>query len=159
MPPPVITSPESSRTNSPFQRPPSVKDEDALPRRTNEVSKAAKKSSLERRSGGLAKVPSLRKRTASQDNLLEKDDEDDDHDYAEIIINNAAQHEASASGATKYKDSEIYGNLPYAKKLGSVDNAGARWESYWKTDTLLRAQNQDQTSTGNGSKTVSSTRK
>ena len=160
VPPAVITSPENSRTSSPFQRPPSSKSEGEV---RSDVLKAAKRSSLERRQGGLVKSPSLRKRTESQDNLL-KDDDDDD--YEEIIVADKAKVTAATSlsqpvttgGHGQYRDSEIYSNLPYVKEGGALGNAGERWESYWKTHTLLRTQNQGQSSNGKGRKKDSSKR-
>jgi hypothetical protein len=154
VPPPVRVSPESSRVSSPFQRPPSYK-----------------------------KVPSLRRKTESKDNLLENDDSngDDDHDYDDVIVNvpalNMTQQESSdrhtgaegarvstpggdatpisvpaapsprsgQSCAREYRDDEIYCNLPYTKE-GGTGNTGQRWETYWKTQTLLRSPDQGQRS-------------
>ena len=103
IPPPVKVSPESSRVSSPFQRPPSYKEvgDDACSstseatviggRERTRSNGLSKKSSLERLAGrSLMKVPSLRRKTESKDNLLENDsndDDDDDHDYDDVIVN------------------------------------------------------------------------
>lgn len=196
IPPPVVMSPENSRTSSPFQRPPSYKeisDDDASTtsmastggreQRTGSKASTNKRRSLERLTGrGLAKVPSLRRKTESKDNLLENDsndggDNDDDHDYDDVIVNVPAlimaqqqQQQQSddktppTSGSTAttcttttsssrsdqsrahdYQDDEIYCNLPYTKE-GGTGNTGQRWESYWKTQTLLRSPDQGQRS-------------
>ena len=179
VPPPVRTSPESSRTPSPYQRPPATEEVIILPGGKvvltgNTGSASAKRSSLERFAGGLVKVSSLKRRTASQDNLIDDDDENDyDHlckegdnrgDYEDVIINKMAAHDHSdkappprlgssnqshrqANRVTgdqsnaRYRDEEIYGNLLYTKD-GAMGNAGERWESYWKTQTLLRTKDQ-----------------
>ena len=161
VPPMVVTSPERSRTTSPHQRPPSTEEVIILPGgKVVLTGKVSKRSSLERFAGGLVKVPSLKRRTESQDNLL--DDDDDSHDYDDVIVNkmveshvshvpppqprpsssNSRQHTTTASDQSnvKYRDEEIYGNLLYTK-AGAMGNAGERWESYWKTRTLLRTQN------------------
>ena len=184
VPPPVVMSPESSRTPSPFQRPPSYKEFNTSTSVATvggrERSKViTKRSSLERLAGGLMKVPSLRRKTESKDNLLENDsnDGDDDHDYDDVIVNvpaliMAQQESDSADGggartatpptsgpatqralssrsdqshAHNYRDDEIYCNLPYTKE-GGTGNTGQRWESYWKTQTLLRSPDQGQRS-------------
>ena len=196
VPPPVKVSPESSRVSSPFQRPPSYKEvgDDSSTivatfggRDRTHSNGLTKKSSLERLAGrGLMKVPSLKRKTESKDNLLENDsndDDDDDHDYDDVIVNVPAlimaQQESSdrdtgVEGATtptsgptttsaatrralsprsgqsrahEYRDDEIYGNLPYTRE-GGMGNTGQRWESYWKTQTLLRSPDQGQRSAG-----------
>lgn len=41
--------------------------------------------------------------------------------------------------SSQYDDDEvIYGNLQHSK-FGAMGNAGSRWESYWKTTTMLRS--------------------
>lgn len=188
VPPPVVMSPESSRTPSPYQRPPSYKeinDDTSTSVATvggRDRSKViTKRSSLERLAGGLVKMPSLRRKTESKDNLLENDsnDGDDDHDYDDVIVNVPAlimaqqesdSSDAGARGARtatpptsgpatqraplsrsdqscahNYRDDEIYCNLPYTKE-GGTGNTGQRWESYWKTQTLLRSPDQGQRS-------------
>ena len=163
VPPPMIKSPEGSRTASPYQRPPSAsaRDKEVHPG-GSEVTKATKRSSLERLPGGLARVPSLRKRTESQDNLLEGDDDDDDYDHLSTVATTQRDSDDVAppsrtppptsdqSHATRYRDSEIYGNLPFTKE-GAMGNTGERWESYWRTRTLLRTPEQGQSSVGKGS--------
>lgn len=195
IPPPVIVSPESSRTSSPFQRPPSYKevsDDTSTSAATvsgRERSRAiSKRSSLERLAGGLVKMPSLRRKTESKDNLLENDSNDDDHDYDDVTVNVPAlimaqqEYNSDVGGARtttntprpgsetpptsssttitqrvlssaksdqsrahNYQDDEIYCNLPYTKE-GGMGNTGQRWESYWKTQTLLRSPDQGQRS-------------
>lgn len=180
VPPPVITSPETSRTTSPYQRPPStsVRDKDTFPG-GSEVARATKRSSLERLAGGLVKVSSLKRRSESKDNLLEKDDDDDDYDHLNTIITTqtsssdetpptksphpTSSHEkhgttSDKSRATQYRDEEIYGNLLFTKE-GAMGNAGERWESYWRTNTLWRMQDQGQRSVGTRSSGASSKRK
>ena len=179
VPPPVVTSPETSRTTSPYQRPPSTgaRDKDVLPG-GSEVTTATKRSSLERLAGGLVKVPSLKRRTESKDNLLEEDDDDDDYDHLNTMV---TTHQTSSSDktpptktppptsahqrvttsdkshATQYRDEEIYGNLLFTKEGGAMGNAGERWESYWRTNTLWRDQGQK--SVGTRSSGASSKRK
>ena len=179
VPPPVITSPETSRTTSPYQRPPSAsaRDKDIFPG-GSEVTKATKRSSLERLAGGLIKVPSLKRRTESQDNLLENDDDDDDYDHLNTMVTTqmSSSHEApptrtppptssrqrgttsDESHGTQYRDEEIYGNLLFTKE-GAMGNAGERWESYWRTNTLWRTQDKGQRSVGTGSTGASSERR
>lgn len=173
MPPPVTKSSESSRTcspyqhtprtPSPYQQPPSAKDNNDIVEGT-EVSKTKKRSSMERLTGGLVKVPSLKKKTESRDNLLEDDDDSDDYD--DVIVNVSAVAMAQCDDTpppprpapthdqshTQYRDDEIYGNLPYTKEGGAVGNAGERWESYWKTQTLLRSPDHGQSSLDTGEK-------
>ena len=190
IPPPVVLSPESSRTSSPFQRPPSYKEIDddsaAAAIGAKELNKTTKRNSIGRLAGGLVKIPSLRRRTESKDNLLEKDsnDDDDDHDYDDVIVNVPAliiaQQDDSNAGMstnplpgsetpprvssesdqsrTRYQDDEIYCNLPYTKE-GGMGNAGERWESYWKTQTLLRSPDQGQRSAVETWKTKNTTSK
>ena len=179
MPPPVLTSPETSRTMSPYQRPPSAsaRDKDTFPG-GSEVTKATKRSS-ERLAGGLVKVPSLKRRTESRDNLLERDDDDDD-DYDHLHTMGTTQmssgdeapptkpppptssHQRGTtsikSRATQYRDEDIYANLPFTNE-GAMGNAGERWESYWRTNTLWRMQDQGQRSVGTRSSGASSKRK
>lgn len=40
-------------------------------------------------------------------------------------------------------DETIYGNIQH-QRLGAMGNAGERWESYWKTETILRTADQKQ---------------
>jgi len=43
----------------------------------------------------------------------------------------------------KEDDKTIYGNIQH-QRLGAMGNAEERWESYWKTETILRTADQKQ---------------
>ena len=50
-------------------------------------------------------------------------------------------HRPSEQG--EYDEETVYGNIQH-QQLGAMGNAGERWESYWKTNTLLRTDDQPQ---------------
>lgn len=180
LPPPVKMSPESSRTTLQFGRPPSHRkvDSDESETATSTGSrgqrKSTKRSSLESFPAGFVKVPSLKRKTESRDNLLEEDPNDDDRDYDDVIVNVPAlimaqqddsdaaplpsretlpnyatiNQSASSNGSqsqARYRDSEIYCNLMYAE-AGGKGNIGQRWEAYWKAQTLMKSRDQGQRS-------------
>ena len=61
------------------------------------------------------------------------------NNYAHALHTSRSTPQRQADHPSHFEDDEvIYGNLDYSK-LGAKGNAGERWESYWKTTTMLRS--------------------